>query len=302
MDRKEWLKWRQEGIGASDMPVIMGVSAYKTRYQLWEVKAGLRSAEEDDEETYITRKGNRLEPKTRAFVELHFGVNFPPALFEAAERPLFRTSLDGWDAETGSILETKFNGKEKHQQAINNVVPHDHMWQCQHQLYVVPGSERVYYVSHNPEMPQELQHAAVVVHRIPEMQAQLEEEGLKFWQLVLDKTPPELSHKDTKEVRDPIITNWAIAYAEAHRTAEKWKNRCEEIKAVLLKNDKISSHARVSVGPLNINVSYRTGNVDYAKIPELKGVDLSKYRKTGSKVTTIRIEEADNAKEGKKSS
>ena len=34
----EWFEWRKTGITASDMPIIMGVSPYKTPWQLWAEK------------------------------------------------------------------------------------------------------------------------------------------------------------------------------------------------------------------------------------------------------------------------
>ena len=32
----EWLEWRMGGLGASDAPVVMGVSPYSTSRTLWE--------------------------------------------------------------------------------------------------------------------------------------------------------------------------------------------------------------------------------------------------------------------------
>ncbi len=36
----EWLELRRQGLGASDMAAVMGVSPYKTPYQLWAEKTG----------------------------------------------------------------------------------------------------------------------------------------------------------------------------------------------------------------------------------------------------------------------
>ncbi len=37
----EWLELRKNKIGASDAPIIMKVSPWKTPYRLWEEKLGL---------------------------------------------------------------------------------------------------------------------------------------------------------------------------------------------------------------------------------------------------------------------
>ena len=36
----EWHKWRQQGLGASDAPVVMGEAAFKTPRILWAIKTG----------------------------------------------------------------------------------------------------------------------------------------------------------------------------------------------------------------------------------------------------------------------
>ena len=46
---KEWLDWRKNGIGASDVPVLMGSNKWKTILDLWNDKCGFSS------ECYINR-------------------------------------------------------------------------------------------------------------------------------------------------------------------------------------------------------------------------------------------------------
>ena len=36
----EWLNWRSLGVTATDIPVILGLSPYKTVWQLWAEKTG----------------------------------------------------------------------------------------------------------------------------------------------------------------------------------------------------------------------------------------------------------------------
>ena len=36
----DWHRWRQQGLGASDAPVIMGEAAFKTPRMLWSIKTG----------------------------------------------------------------------------------------------------------------------------------------------------------------------------------------------------------------------------------------------------------------------
>lgn len=57
-DHKEWLAERGKGIGSSDVGIIVGVSPFKTPYQLWQLKLGLAKP---DEETEATIMGHLLE-------------------------------------------------------------------------------------------------------------------------------------------------------------------------------------------------------------------------------------------------
>ncbi|MCA1980093.1 MAG: YqaJ viral recombinase family protein [Calditerrivibrio sp.] len=45
--REEWLNNRLVGIGASEIPIIMGVSPYMTPYKLWRIKKGLDAPEQN---------------------------------------------------------------------------------------------------------------------------------------------------------------------------------------------------------------------------------------------------------------
>ena len=53
LSREEWLGWRRMGIGGSDVSVIAGVNPYRSIYELWEDKMGLRNPEEIENEYII---------------------------------------------------------------------------------------------------------------------------------------------------------------------------------------------------------------------------------------------------------
>lgn len=57
---------RDKYIGGSDVPIIMGISSFKTRWQLLQEKAGL--LENDFKGNIYTEYGNILEPQIRDFI------------------------------------------------------------------------------------------------------------------------------------------------------------------------------------------------------------------------------------------
>ena len=65
---------REKYIGGSDIPIIMGISPFKTRYELLLEKAGLK--ENDFEGNEYTEYGNTLEPKIREYINKEYKMNF----------------------------------------------------------------------------------------------------------------------------------------------------------------------------------------------------------------------------------
>lgn len=65
-------------IGGSDIPVIMGISPFKTRYELLLEKAGLK--ENDFAGNFYTEYGNILEPQIREYIngQMPTGAKFEP--------------------------------------------------------------------------------------------------------------------------------------------------------------------------------------------------------------------------------
>ena len=61
----EWHRWRQQGLGASDAPVIMGEAAFKTPRMLWSIKTGRM---QEDAPGPAARRGRELERLARRSV------------------------------------------------------------------------------------------------------------------------------------------------------------------------------------------------------------------------------------------
>ena len=60
MDKNQWLKQRQRGIGGSDISAVLGVNPWKTSYDLWLEKTGRAPLETAT--TPAMQRGTILEP------------------------------------------------------------------------------------------------------------------------------------------------------------------------------------------------------------------------------------------------
>lgn len=91
---------RDKYVGGSDLPVIMGISPFKTRWQLLLEKAGL--AENTFSGNQYTEYGHKIEPKIREYINHKYNTIFEPNQTIVAD---FRGNTDGFNGEC--VLEIK---------------------------------------------------------------------------------------------------------------------------------------------------------------------------------------------------
>ena len=63
-DRAEWLKYRENGIGSSEVATIVGLNPFETPYQLWRRKIGLDAPKQ---ENFAMKAGHYLEDAVSLF-------------------------------------------------------------------------------------------------------------------------------------------------------------------------------------------------------------------------------------------
>ncbi|MDD7511029.1 MAG: YqaJ viral recombinase family protein [Peptostreptococcaceae bacterium] len=99
-------KDRAKYIGGSDIPVIMGISPFKKRFELLQEKAEIKDNEFNGN-TY-TEYGNVLEPKIRAYINKKYETEY---LEDVLIKEPFRGHFDGYNGK--SILEIKTTSQIK---------------------------------------------------------------------------------------------------------------------------------------------------------------------------------------------
>ena len=91
---------RDKYIGGSDIPVIMGISSFNTRWNLLQEKAGLK--ENDFNGNKYTEYGKILEPQIRAYINRRFKNKFEPNQIINGD---IRCNTDGFNGSC--VLEIK---------------------------------------------------------------------------------------------------------------------------------------------------------------------------------------------------
>lgn len=179
---EEWLKMRQNKIGASDAPIIMKASPWKSPRQLWEEKLGLREA---DSPSWAMRRGIELEEEARQAFEKLTGIYVFKRVMQHPVYEWMIASIDGIDLEEKIIVEIKCPGKKDHEIALSGRVPEKYFPQLQHQMYVCNLPSNYYYSYYRKN------GVIVKTNKHEEYQRRLLQEELKFWDCMRNFIVPE---------------------------------------------------------------------------------------------------------------
>lgn len=274
MNQQQWLDWRRKGVGSSDSPIIMGVSPWSTRYQLWEQKISGKETECN----YAMQRGTNLEEPARQCFENMMDVEVFPKNVEHKKFPWMRASFDGIDLDGKVLVEIKCPlKKENHELAKQGKVPEVYYPQLQHQLEV-SGLDGMYYFSFDGS-----EGVIVEVERDQKYIDKMIKEEEGFWACVSNKTPPPLSSRDCIDLEND--KEWRSLAVQWKSISEKKRDLAEQLKDIvnqeeLLKESFIKQARGLSAYGCGIKLTkyFQKGQVDYSKIPVLQGVDLDAYR------------------------
>lgn len=259
----EWLEFRKDKIGGSDAPIIMGVSPYATPFQLWQEKL---SPTEELTKNYAMNRGHQLEPKARTLLEQELGMPLFPNIKLSNQRSWQMASLDAMSFDERTVAEIKCPGAEDHQMALEGKVPEKYFPQLQHQLEVC-GLDMMYYFSFDGT-----KGIVVKVFRDEKYIKELIEAEERFFECMRNFEAPAFIERDYIDRSSPRWDYLATRLREIEGLIAEKEMIREELIELSLGTNSIGSGLRVSK-------CIRKGSIDYAKVPELKSIDLEQYRK-----------------------
>jgi putative phage-type endonuclease len=278
---KEWKNLRKKYIGASDAPVIMGVSTFvrqdgfpKTPYILWKEKLDLLP---EEEATYSMQFGIDEEEKAREIYFDKTGIKVTPQVVFNPKIKYMMSSLDGLSEDKKHCVEIKHANEKDHETAAQGKVPEKYFPQLQHQLDCL-GIDQMHYLSRHKD--------DVVIFEVGVDKTylnSLHEKEKEFWDCLVSFKEPALSERDYME-RDEKWYEQAKKLKEIKALKKEIESKEKEQEKILRE---ISGEKPSFFKDLKYFYYMRKGAVDYSKIPELAGVDLEPYRKKYSTVWRI---------------
>ncbi len=276
----EWHRWRRQGIGASDAPVIMGETAFKTPRTLWSIKTGRM---QEGSAGPAARRGRELERFARRAYERQTGIQVEPLCLVHQELEWMRASLDGLSFDGSTLLEIKCPlSLRDRASAQQGHIPSHYYAQLQHQLEVSGAEQAHYWSFHGTD------GVLVEIRPDKEYAKGLVEAEAAFWRLVKENRWPELANEEQDLSADPKWRRAALRYREVRLRLENAASEEHALNATL----ECMATARRTYGcGVEVLKSSRKGAVDYAAVPELRGVNLEPYRKPPVAVVKINFME-----------
>lgn len=273
----EWKASRINYLGASECAAVLGLNTYKTAQHVMDEKLG---KSDGPAENYHMRRGNELEAEIVKEAIEHFSRFDHEGLKEGApdvevskDYPFIRASYDyiSRAARTGIEVKAPEN--------IYSDIPKMYWVQCQIQMLVSGFDVWLFYSR--------------------DLDGNVLQRTIKRDQAFLDEALPKLkAFWDTKEkdgnlffeaeakIEDEKFVSLVEELMELDAKVKPLEKRIEEIRAEV----RAALHAdETRIGKYVARIISAKGNVNYSKIPELKGVDLEQYR--GAPIKRMKIEE-----------
>ncbi len=188
---QEWLKFRRSRIGASDAPIIMNQSPWKTPYQLWLEKTQALNTEMNA----CMKFGKENEGIARELFESMTGfLMMGNKIAVNPYKPWQIASLDGVDIFQQDIVEIKCANAKDHEMAKAGKVPEKYVPQLQHQM-ACTGLEMAWYFSYHKG-----EGVIVKVLRNDTYIHLMTQQQEKFYnECLIGMNPPEMQEKDLKK-------------------------------------------------------------------------------------------------------
>lgn len=276
---EEWIAFRRNGIGASDIPAILGISPFRKAIDIFNEKKGLCDRQ------FVSNammRGTIYEGEARHHHNKSYHKNFQPMVAVHDDYDYFFASLDGYDEQEDQVLEIKvpMNTKLLEDVAIGDI-PEHYMAQVQWQLFV-SGSKTAIFAVYSPE---EVRMEQIIVDRDEELIERLKSAALDFWINTLGGVAPE--EKTAHEALDfPEYRDYFREYRELKYKMAQCKKEMDYYKPLIL-----ALHSSGNWKAHGLKITEVKGRESYdISAMQKDGIDINKYKKIGKPYCKIEEE------------
>lgn len=293
LSKEEWLRYRKQGIGGSDVSCLLGINKWKSEIELWLDKTN--QTNDPVEENEAMQWGTIMEP----IIRNHFAevtgktVVELKAMLQHPEHPFMLADVDGVtvdDSGNPAILEIK-TASEFKRSDWDEGVPAYYQTQVQHYLCVA-GIQKAYiavliggnsFRIFEVDADEEIQDMLIAVEK-------------DFWRKVINMERPEPDGSDAcKNLLDSIykggINEQIILPDEAIEYLDMYIEATADMDSAKAKQQEASNHLKEIMGDYNTaqcmghTISWKpvtTERLDSKALKEAEPDLYSKYVKTST--------------------
>jgi putative phage-type endonuclease len=266
----EWLEYRRSRITATDAATIAGYNPYKTVHELYEEKV-------NGKEVFVNaamRRGAELEDEARKKYEDLMSETFIPEVVTHPKHKWMMASLDGVNIERTSILEIKCPGKKMFQIMSKLGPPDNYKAQMTWQMLCSGIKECQFFCYRQGEYDFTLYYfdmslALELWHKCRDF----------YYNHLLPEVPP-LRFQELDTTKQDLLDQY-LHYKNIEKAAKDEAEVCKKLLIEGLPEKTITKKA-------TITCVKQKGQIDYSAIPELKQIDLEKYRKPETTIWRIK--------------
>ena len=277
---KDWLDWRRNGIGASDIGVLTGSNVWKTPLTLWDEKCGFKG------EDYINpamAHGIKNEERARQWINKHNQLDLIPLCIEDNEHSFFRASLDGYDSDKKVLAEIKCPVSDN---ILDMAREHRNVplyWQHQIQWQIMLCKpERAFLALWDYRYDS---CTTIEAFAQPTLQKEMIEKALEFWRGVQMGRPPKPSPKDYIHVHDPELKALLQEYGDHAAVCKTADARKKELKPQIVE---FGDDGNFTCNGYFITRCAPRTSYDMDQM-EMDGIDIDQYVKKNSGIGHYRI-------------
>lgn len=271
MDKLQWLKERQCGIGGSDVGAILGVNKYKTPFEVYlEKTEPITEVGEQSESAYW---GDQFEEVVAKEFEKRTGkkVRRDRKHYKHKEYSFMVANIDRKVVGENAILECKTANQYLANEWQDDEVPASYLLQVQHYLFVTEAE-----VGYIAVLIGGQKFVWKEVQRDEELIEVIIEAEKEFWKMVQDKIPPALDGSSAAEK----YLKERYKEAEEDKSIELGFEYKDKIKTYLDMKVQLKNF-ETQVKELENQIKFEIGNAEYAHAP---GYSLSWKNVSSAKV------------------
>ncbi len=286
---------RTQYVGGSDVPVILGLSKYKTQYELAREKAGIVQPEFISN-PYI-QFGNKMEPFIREYINTVNSLNFITETF-VDKQNMIRSNVDGIDLENKILLEIKTHGAN----------PTEKVYEAQMQLYFHQTGCSYGWLAmyHRPsDFDLEFDRENLVIKEIERDTGYIEKilDAIEtFWiRVEYLKEKPDMTESEYYSIGNDVdklvarVERFELEMLEFEKKTKVLKEQQKEYRELLYKKMEENDIKKIDTGDIVITRVLPTvrKSVDSTKLKKEQPVIYDQYLKESTIKGSIRIKEKD---------